>query len=222
MSKLFGISVGPGDPELITLKAFECIKKVDVIVVATKVVEESLAYRIASSLDIDFSNKEKIAIDLPMTKDKKVLELAHLKGADEIEKKLKENKSVGFLVLGDASLYSTYYYVQRIIRDRSYEVETIAGVNSFSAAAASINIDLVSGDESLHIIPATYGVEEAIKLNGNKIFMKAGKSLIKLKSLIEEDKAIVFNNVGLEDEKVYKLSEVEDAEGYYTLVLVKD
>ena len=223
MAKLYGISVGPGESELITLKALRIMREVDVIAAAGKNIKEAVSYNIAIRVSPEIEEKENLAIYMPMTKDKEKLEKAHKEGADLIERKLKEGKNVGFLVLGDATIYSTYIYLHKIIKDRGYEVEIIPGVSSFCAAAARLSIDLASANESIHIIPASYGVEEALELEGTKVLMKSGKTVADLRKKLEGKELMMVENCGMEDEKIYRSAEEipEDA-GYFSTFIVKD
>lgn len=162
---------------------------------------------------------------MPMIKDKILLEEAHRKGADLIEAKLKEGKDVGFVVLGDATVYSTYYYLHEIIKKRGYETEIIAGVTSFCASAARLGIDLVSADESFHIIPASYGVEEALRYTGTKVLMKSGKEIKNVKKALLKNnkKAYMVENCGMENEKIYyEVEDIPEDAGYFSLIIVKD
>ena len=106
--KLFGLGVGPGDPELLTLKALRLIRESEVIAVPGNDVKESVAYKIVKGAYEDLDKKELIPIAMPMTKDPKVLEANHDKAADDVENWLKEGKNVAFLTLGDPTVYSTY------------------------------------------------------------------------------------------------------------------
>ena len=94
----------------------------------------------------------------------------------EIMKKLDEGKDVAYLTLGDPTIYSTYIYIQRIIKESGYEAEIINGIPSFCAVAAKLGDSLADRSEQLHIIPSSYDIEEALELPGNKILMKAASN----------------------------------------------
>ena len=126
--KLFGLGIGPGDPELLTLKAVRIIQESDVIAVPVKVKEESVAYQITKQAVKELDEKEIIAVHMPMTKDQEKLESSHNEGADQVEKYLKEGKNVAFLTLGDPTVYPTYLYIHKRIQDRGYEVEIVSGI----------------------------------------------------------------------------------------------
>ena len=201
--KLLGLGVGPGDPELLTIKALRIIQESDV-------------------------SKPLIPIAMPMTKDKAVLEANHEKAADDIEACLKEGKQVAFLTLGDPTVYSTYMYVHKRILSRGYEVEIVSGITSFCAVAARLNRSLVEMAEPLHVIPATYKADEMneiLALPGTKVLMKTGRKLKQVKESIlnSGQSAVMIENCGMETEKIYETAEeIPDAAGYYSLIIVKE
>lgn len=223
MAKLYGISVGIGDSEDISLKAVRIMNKVDIIAFAGIDITKNLAYKIALGAEKNIETKEKLAIYMPMIKEKEKLKEAHEQGANLIEEKLKEGKNVGFLVLGDASIYSTYYYLHEIIKKRGYEAEIISGISSFCAVAAKLSIDLVSNSKSLHIIPANYGIDKAFKYDGTKVFMKLGTDMTKYKSMLKNKKFILIENCNLENERIYTdFEELPDKISYFSLMIIKD
>ena len=109
---LFGTGIGPGDPELMTLKAVRLIRENDTIAVPGEKPEESIAYQIAVQAVPELAEKELVAIPMPMTKNAKELKENHRRGAEKIEELLDAGKNVVFLTLGDPTVYSTYLYVQ--------------------------------------------------------------------------------------------------------------
>ncbi len=222
---LYGVGVGPGDPELLTLKAVRTMKECDVIVVPGELPKETIAWKIAVQACPEMEEKEVIGISMPMTKDKAVLEESQRKGADTIKSYLDQGKDVAFLTLGDPTIYSTYLYVHKLIGEVGYQTEIINGIPSFCAAAASLNIGLSEQEEQIHIIPASYDVEDALVLPGNKILMKAGKQLPKVVQEIREtgQSACAVENCSMKDEKIYKsIEEFPDEAGYLVLTIVKE
>ena len=223
--KLYGIGVGPGDPELMTLKAVRMIKEADVVALPAKTKEECVAYRIAKGAVDELDQKEFLFISMPMTKDRAVLEKSHDEGALQVISLLKEGKNVAFLTLGDVAVYSTYLYIHRRVEAAGYETELVSGIPSFCAAAARLGIGLVETKEALHVIPATYGVEEALSLSGTKILMKSGKKMSRVKKALLEKgcEAYMVENCGMENEKVYRSAEeIDENAGYYSLLIVKE
>lgn len=223
--KLFGLGIGPGDPELLTLKAVRIIQESDVIAVPGKVKEESVAYQITKQAVKELDEKKTIAVHMPMTKDQEKLESSHNEGADQVEKYLKEGKNVAFLTLGDPTVYSTYLYIHKRIQDRGYEVEIVSGITSFCAVAARLNIGLVEKAEPLHVIPASYQIEDALKLPGTKVLMKAGKKMAMVKEELQKrnERAVMIENCGMENEKIYRsVEEIPEDAGYYSLIIAKE
>lgn len=226
--KLYGVGVGPGDPELLTLKALRLIKENEVIAVPGKDIQASVAYQIVKGAYEELDEKTMIPVAMPMTKDPQVLKANHDKAADQVESYLKEGKNVVFLTLGDTTVYSTYLYVHKRILERGYEAEIVSGITSFCAVAARLNMGLVEADQPLHVIPATYKaqeMDEILKLPGTKVLMKTGKKMKQVKESIEKSgqKAVMMENCGMPSEKIYRSAEeIPEDSGYYSLIIVKE
>ena len=226
--KLYGVGVGPGDPELLTLKALRLIKENEVIAVPGKDIQASVAYQIVKGAYEELDEKTLIPVAMPMTKDPQVLKANHDKAADQVESYLKEGKNVVFLTLGDTTVYSTYLYVHKRILERGYEAEIVSGITSFCAVAARLNMGLVEADQPLHVIPATYKaqeMDEILKLPGTKVLMKTGKKMKQVKESIEKSgqKAVMIENCGMPSEKIYRsVEEIPEDSGYYSLIIVKE
>ena len=153
------------------------------------------------------------------------LEEIKQKVSEEIIKKLDEGKNVAYLTLGDPTVYSTYIYIQRIVKKCGYDAEIINGVPSFCAVAAKLGDSLADRSEQLHIIPSNYDIKEALKLPGNKILMKAASKLSDVKKVLKEQgqKAWMIENCGMEEEKIYhSVEEMPEKATYYTTLLVKE
>lgn len=226
--KLYGVGVGPGDPELLTLKALRLIKENEVIAVPGRDIQASVAYQIVKGAYEDLDKKTLIPVAMPMTKDPQVLKTNHDKAADQVEDYLREGKNVVFLTLGDTTVYSTYLYVHKRILERGYEAEIVSGITSFCAVAARLNMGLVEADQPLHVIPATYKAQEMteiLKLPGTKVLMKTGKKMKQVKESIEKSgqKAVMIENCGMPSEKIYRSAEeIPEDSGYYSLIIVKE
>ena len=225
MAKLYGVGVGSGDPELLTLKAVRLIHESDVIAVPSETAEDAVAYRIVKKVIPEIAEKEILGIKMLMIKDKKELKTMHEQAARRIIDKLDAGKQVAFLTLGDPTIYSTFVYIQDIVKKEGYETELVNGIASFLSASARINRRLVLRDEELHIIPATYGIHEALALKGTKVFMKAGKRMREVKELIvgSGQKAYFIENCGMENERIIEdVTQMPDCAGYYSLLIVYD
>ena len=136
-----------------------------------------------------------------------------------------QGKQVAFLTLGDPSVYSTFLYLKRILENLGYDTEMVSGIPSFCAAAAALNIGLSEKSESLHIIPASYPVEEALQLSGTKVLMKSGKKLEQVREQLLERgmDARMVENCGMEGEKHYLSAREMPGQGsYYSIIVVKE
>ena len=219
------MSVGPGDPELLTLKAVRVIREADVIAVPNSGGKRQMAYTIVAE---HLAGKPMLDCQTPMAGNRAAAIEAYQRIADDICMLLDEGKSVAYLTLGDASVYSTYTYIQRIVRDRGYETEVIPGVTSFCAAAARLGEPLCEGSESLLVSPASVSrIDTELDVPATKVFMKAGRSLGELREKLAEcgelEHASMVANCGLPDEQVFPCFESADASsGYFAVVIVKD
>ncbi|MDO4976964.1 MAG: precorrin-2 C(20)-methyltransferase [Eubacteriales bacterium] len=225
MAKLYGLGVGPGDSELVTLKAVRLMKECDVIAIPGENPEESVAYKIALGACPEIADKEQLLVTTPMTKDKTILENGYKAAAEKIEALLKEGKDVALLTLGDPTIYSTYIYIHRIVKSDGFDTEIISGVPSFCAVSAKLGDSLVDRDQQLHVIPASYQIEESLELSGTKILMKAASKFGVVKEiLVEKDsKAAMIENCGMPEERIYhSLDEFPDKASYYTIVTIKE
>ena len=152
--KLYGVGVGPGDPELLTLKAVRVLRNRYTYRVPDSVKADKTALHIASAY---LQNKTVETVTTPMVRDKAVVDAAYTAAAGRICALLDQGKQVAFLTLGDPTVYSTYMYIHEKVLARGYDVEVVPGVPSFCAAAARLNLSLCQGSEPLLIIPASHG-----------------------------------------------------------------
>ena len=222
---LYGVGVGPGDPEYMTLKAVRLIRENEVIAVPGPVAEETVAYKIAVQAVPELADKELVPILMPMTHDRAVMEQNHDEAADTVEGYLKAGKNVVFLTLGDPTVYSTYMYVQKRIQERGYHTELVSGITSFCAAAARANISLVEWSEQLHVLPAVHKLDSELDLPGNYVLMKSGKKMGQVKEILRSSgrDVVMVENCGMDTEKVYhSVDEIPDDAGYYSLIIAKE
>lgn len=229
--KLYGIGIGPGDPKLLTLKAQEILNKVDTIFVPKAADErQSCARSIVEAATL--SRKHFVELTFPMTKDKNKLKTYWLHAAKRIAKELKKNKISAFVTIGDPFIYSTYIYLLETLRKNfpNIESETIPGISSFNAAAASSGLPLVKGDEKLAILPVTKnlkGLREALKEFDTVVLMKVGAKLKSVIRLLKEMKliknSVLVSRAGQAGEKIISdLSSLNNRKlGYLSVILVK-
>ncbi len=221
----YGIGVGPGDPELLTLKAVRVMEECDVLAVPGKDVKDSIAYQIAIRAVPKLENKSWFSVPMPMTRDDKCLRESHEQAADQMIEYLKSGQDVGFVNLGDVAVYATFLYLHDLILKKGFSTRLVNGVPSFCAAASALNAGLVLGKEQLHLLSSPEQLEEGLKLPGTKVIMKPGKSFEKVKHQILDSgyDAMVVENCGLPGEKICRsLRDWDGAAGYYCLLIVKD
>lgn len=177
--KLFCVGCGPGDPELLTVRAVNLIKNAEVIFAPTaREGKPSIALSVVEQY-IDRPTKT-VSLVFPMVKDRESLRDYWKRNADEIAGAVRSGKKVVYLTVGDPALYSTWIYIHRELK-KSYsdiEVEIVPGVASMFAIAARAKISLAEGDETVAVVPACYNMER-VKKTANAcdtvIFLKDGR-----------------------------------------------
>lgn len=220
---LYGVSVGPGDPELMTLKAVKLINSCGIIAVPRTSGENSLALEIAQQV-CDLSEKKIIYLDFIMSKDRKLLEKRHQSIALELYKYLEIGESIAFLNIGDIAVYSTFSYIADLLEKQEIKIDTCSGVTSFCAAASAIGESLVQGKNPLIVIPASCSkFDELLKQNGTKVIMKNGRDIMEIKSRLKINgykKVSAICNCGMESEKIYRgIDSIPDECGYFTIIM---
>lgn len=158
---LYGISVGPGDPELITLKGLRILKQVPVVAfpagirgklgMAQQIVDEWLG-----------RHQVQLSLSFPYVQDQGILTQAWKSAAEKVWQYLRTGQDVGFVCEGDISFYSTFTYLAQVLQQLHPEsiVQAIPGVCSPMAAASAIGIPLTVREQRLAVLPALYNVEE--------------------------------------------------------------
>lgn len=225
--KIYGIGVGPGDPELMTLKARRLLEEADVVAVPVKKEgEESVALNIARGAVVIPEDKV-LRVLFTMNKDKEKREACRQAAAGELMKYLDAGKNIAMPVLGDVAIYSTYSYVHKRLVKAGYEVEMVSGIPSFCAGASKASISLVEGNEGFGMIPSLKGmaqVEKALDTFDNLVIMKVGSHVKDVYELLKtrglENNAVIVSNVGMEGEYVGPLLPDRDY-GYFTTMIIK-
>lgn len=221
MAVFYGIGVGPGDPELITLKAVEALKIIDVLLVPVSGNEkQSIAYETAARYLAEKTQVEQLLF--PMSQDTGLYEEAGRKAARKVRNYIEQGKNCAFITIGDPCIYSTFGYIAKALPENIQTV-IIPGVPSFCAAAAASQTMLAEKDEILSVIPLTAdqkSVEKAAEFADCAVYMKANRNIIKLKTLLEENEYCAVSNCGLPNECIRYNSNLEDADpGYLTVIL---
>lgn len=222
---LYGVGVGPGDPELMTLKAVRLIQQNEIIACPGPVAEDTVAYQIAVQAAPELEEKTLLSVNMPMTHNREEMDRNHDIAAETVEKYLKDGQNVVFLTLGDPTIYSTYLYVQKRVAAHGYQTELVSGITSFCAAAAATNTPLVEWNEQLHIVPAVHRLENKLDLPGNYVLMKSGKKMNQVKEILTASgrDVVMVENCGMENEHIYRgVDEIPDDAGYYSLIIAKE
>ena len=206
----YGIGVGPGDPELLTVKAIKAIEAADVLIAPkTEKKDGSVALKIARPY-----LKEGVEIVyqvFPMVKDFAKNPEAWEENKAEILALLDAGKNVAFLTLGDPMFYSTYIYVFRLMEQEDVEIVTIPGVPAFAAIGSRLNRPIVEGDDILAIIPGTADradIEKILSAVQSAVVMKVYRNAPEIVDLLAEnhmaEDAVLVSRAGLDDEKIIR------------------
>ena len=238
MSELTGIGVGPGDPDLLTVKAVKAIKNADTIMCPASAEDRpSIALSVVESLIDKSKNQEIVKLIFPMTKNKDILE-AHWKENSKImTEKVLSGKNVVYLTVGDPYLYSTWIYMHREISKKHPEMKitVIPGIVSMFTFASKIGISIAEGAEKVAIIPSCYdlsSVKEIAKNSEVLVFLKDGRYFDQVIELVREsgfpDDSIfaIGQDLGTDKEIIRKLrlGDVNDdtlTTKYFSILVIK-
>lgn len=228
---LYGLGVGPGDPELLTVKAFRKLKEADVIAYPKKR-KGSISYA-QQIIDIYIAGDEKELLGLvfPMTKDPGTLDREWSTTVEQVWQHLKLGKDVAFVTEGDPLLYSTFIHLMNLMKLRYPEVKVkiVPGISSINGAASSLGIPLAEGNDIVAIVPANENYEamkKAIIDHDCIIFIKVAKVIDLLITVLHDlqllDKAAVVTKATSDEEIIWDINKLEKAElEYLTLMVVR-
>lgn len=217
MAILYGIGVGPGDAELLTVKAVRAIEKCQVVV-APSATEDGESIALETAKEYIKSGTEVVIKHFPMGKKDRVIKA--LEAYELIEARLREGKNVAFLTIGDPYVYSTYSHMLKHVRDCGFEVQTIPGITSFCAAASLVNRTLVVGNERLVVMPAAKVKE--ITEEKYVVIMKVYKHEEEVLDILEEKgfDYVYASRVGREGETVLtEREEILKLRDYMSLII---
>lgn len=233
---LYGIGVGPGDPELLTVKADRILREVPVLAVPTSYSDAgSMALDVIRSLIEERTGKgrppEILPLLFPMTRDETILSDARTKNGEAMLGAL-SGGDVAFVAIGDILFYSTFGNLLTGLSATlpGLSVEVVPGVTSFAAAAGRLVEPLVQGSERLAILPAVYSpeeIEEVLERFEVVVLMKINKVFPKIVGLLEKkgllDHSAFVSMVGLPEERVLRrVSEVPaDSVPYMSLLVIR-
>lgn len=221
----YGVGVGPGDAELMTLKAQRVLEECAVLAVPNSGASAAALNIVRAAVDI--SDKMILNIPMPMTRDEKKLNSAHDEAAERIIRELKEGRNVAMPNIGDVSVYASCSYLLGRISAAGFETHMIPGVPSFCAAAARLDMSLTTAKKPLVIIPGdAENMDALLSLDASKVLMKSGKSIAdtvkRLENLGLADDAHAVENCGMENERVIRdVRKLTSGASYFTTIIIK-
>ena len=238
MSGLIGIGVGPGDPDLLTVKAVKAIQNADIIMCpASKEDRPSIALSVVDPLIDKSKNQEIVKLIFPMTKDKEILEQTWKRNAKIMAEKVLSGKNVVYLTVGDPYLYSTWIYMHKDLEENypDMKISVIPGIVSMFTFASKVGVSIAEGAEKVAIIPSCYdlsSVKEIAKNSETMVFLKDGRYFDQVINVLKEsgfpDDSIfaIGQDLGTENEIIrkLKLGDVNDdtlTTKYFSILVVK-
>jgi precorrin-2/cobalt-factor-2 C20-methyltransferase len=211
---LYGVGVGPGAPDLLTVRAINTLKKVQVLAMPrSSDFGASMAWKIIKPAIGEVEGQERLFLTFPMSKDPERLQPAWEKAFQAIGERLEKGLSVAFATEGDPSLFSTFIYLQREAPKRwpGINVEVVPGVSSIAAVPSVTGVPLADGQERIAIIPANYGVDdlsEILSAFDTTILMKIGSEMPNVLAAIERaglsDKAVYVSRATMPDQRIVR------------------
>jgi precorrin-2/cobalt-factor-2 C20-methyltransferase len=235
--KLSCVGCGPGDPDLLTIKAVGLIKNAEVVFAPTsKEGKPSIALSIVKKY-INSSAKM-VNLIFPMLKEKEVLKNYWKENAEKIANEVRAGKRVIYLTVGDPSIYSTWIYIYKELRrnHKDIEIDIVPGITSIFAFAAEAKIALVEGDETLAIVPACYDMDRVRRTSNvcdTVVFLKDGKyfddviDMLSDAGFVEDSIVAIAQDVAIEGE-IMKMSRLADLRGrrgstekYFSIMVAK-
>lgn len=211
---LVGVGVGPGAPDLLTLRAVNVLRRAEVLAIPRRSeYSPSVAWTIAKPAVGEVPGQERLFLTFPMTKDPDRLRPAWDLAFAEIGERLSQGKSVAFLTEGDPFVYSTFIYLMREapVRWPGIQIEVVPGVSSITAVPAVTGIPLADGQERVAILPATYGVDdlaEILRAFDTTVLMKVGSVMPTVVEALEReglvDKAVYVSKATTSEERIVR------------------
>lgn len=211
---LYGVGVGPGAPDLITLRALDTIKRVPVLALPHgSDYGASKAWEIVQPMIGEIAGQKRLFLTFPMSKDPERLRPAWERAFARIGAELEAGRDVAFLTEGDPSLYSTFIYLQDEARRRwpGVGIEVIPGVSSITAVPAVTGVPLADGQERIAILPGTYGLQDLVDILrrfDTVVLMKIGPELPRIIAALEQegllDRAVYVSRATMREQRIVR------------------
>lgn len=222
--KLYGVGLGPGDPDLMTLKAHRLISTARVVAYPALAGSDSFARAIAAAAIPDGTRE--IVMDVPMTVERGPAQAAYDAGAAQIAAALEAGEDVICLCEGDPFFYGSFMYLYARLADR-FEVEVVPGVTSITACAGRAGLPLAARNERLTVLPGPLPeaeLRDRIEGAESVVVMKVGRHLAKIRGVIDglglSDRAVYVERASLPEERICPLSEAPESAPYFSMILL--
>ena len=200
--KFYGIGVGPGDPELITLKAIRVLEHCNVIAAPRTRGGGMRALDIAGQA-VSLQDKTILPLSFAMSSDRALLREQYQRNAELIRAYLEKGEDTAMICIGDVSVFSTVCQIADVLKEMGCQTCLVPGISSYSAIAARMGISLTEGSRPFHVLPVSdVDLEQALSLEGTKVLMKAGSEKIM--------------------ERLDKESDLSPEDSYMSTVIVRD
>jgi len=229
MSKLIGVGIGPGDPELVTLKAIRVLEKADVVFVPVMDLAGPGRAEATVRTHLVHNRIRRLVFALNEREDRGRREEAWNAAAEAVIGAFHEGaETVAFATIGDPNIYSTFTYLAQtvLLLLPDVEIETIPGITAMQALAAASNTVLCEGKESLMLLPLTAGIDAfdaALKTADTVVAYKGGAYLGEITSILKDhlrlDEAVFGAALGLSDEQIHPLAQVSAPAPYLSTVI---
>ena len=221
---LYGVGVGPGAPDLMTLRAARLIETAHVIAYPTLAGAASFARSIAA--DLIPAGAVEIVMDVPMSTEREPAQAAYDAGATQIAAALDQGQDVVCLCEGDPFFYGSFMYLHARLSPR-YRVEIVPGVTSITACAAVAGVPLVARNERLTVLPGPLPeaeLRDRIAGAESVVIMKVGRHLPKIRGVIAglglTDRAVYVERASLPEQVVLPLANAPDVAPYFSMILL--
>ncbi len=226
--KLYGLGVGPGAPDLLTLRAAKILGQVDVVLAAASP-RNTYSTALEIAMPHVHANASIERLEFPMTHDKNALQAAWHKAAKKSLALLEQGKNCAFITLGDPLIYSTFVYLMRTLKSYNdqIEIEIVSGITSFQAAAARTATVLCEAHENLLILPGINGGEKLAKgleIADNAVILKAYKNFPAIVQALQNancvQNSLLASHICQDEEQVcLDIQDIKDVPPYLSLIL---
>jgi len=226
VGKLYGLGVGPGDPELVTLKAARIIKETDIIFAPqSRSGRPSVALKIVQPIIGERETECEILQPLfPMTEDKEELDKSWNDAAEMLYDKLSEGLDVVFVTLGDPTVFSTFSYVSKLLQKKGVEVVLVPGITAMTACSTTAGIQLTEQDDIMVVVPQVDDrLPKILPYVDTIVAMKTSRHLDVLEDCINKDprekEIISVQNCTMENEEI--IHGFVDNKKYFSTSIIK-